>query len=222
MRLINNDPIIQLRKKISESKYFKFFLETTFLYVPWYPVRYWSKTFFRFFEIRSYPSIHNFGLEAYPLQYELGSGSPAIRGTYQNIWLEPKILLSQNFFKSKFFPSQNFFQVKIFQIFSGNHFSPRSMIPCSLLIENIFSVFEVCTYPSIHNFGLEAYPLQHELGRQVSPLGFAIRARKRGAWLQRYVSKITPTEIFLSQTLFKKIIFIEILNFSGFQWHKMA
>ena len=28
-----------------------------------------------------------------------------------------------------------------FQSFSGNHFSPRFMVPCSLLAENIFSVF---------------------------------------------------------------------------------
>ena len=28
-----------------------------------------------------------------------------------------------------------------FQSFSGNHFSPRIMVPCSLLAENIFSVF---------------------------------------------------------------------------------
>ena len=30
---------------------------------------------------------------------------------------------------------------KNFQSFSGNHFSPRFMVPCSLLAENIFSVF---------------------------------------------------------------------------------
>ena len=33
------------------------------------------------------------------------------------------------------------FQVKIFQSFSEIHFSPRFMLPCSLLAENIFSVF---------------------------------------------------------------------------------
>ena len=92
---------------------------------------------------------------------------------------------------------------KIFQSFSENHFSPRFMLPCSLLAENIFSVFfleiyfrienfvsqnilkvflettlvhvscypdhhyepkilfsifEVCNYPSIYDFGLEVFP----------------------------------------------------------------
>ena len=37
-----------------------------------------------------------------------------------------------------------------FQSFSGNHFSPRFMVRCSLLAENIFRFFEVRTYPSIH------------------------------------------------------------------------
>ena len=30
-----------------------------------------------------------------------------------------------------------------FQRFSGHHFSPRFMVPCSLLAENIFSVFRI-------------------------------------------------------------------------------
>ena len=34
-----------------------------------------------------------------------------------------------------------FFKSILFQSFSGNHFSPRFMVPCSLLAENIFSVF---------------------------------------------------------------------------------
>ena len=71
-----------------------------------------------------------------------------------------------------------------FQSFSGNHFSSRFMVPCSLLAENIFRFFEVrtphlplsgiqrisSTYPSIHHFGLEASTLLCDLGRQASPL----------------------------------------------------
>ena len=39
-----------------------------------------------------------------------------------------------------------------FQSFSGNHFSPRFMVPCSLLAENIFSLFRSphLPGPSIH------------------------------------------------------------------------
>ena len=33
--------------------FFKVFLETTFLHVLWYPVHYWPKIFFRFFEVRT-------------------------------------------------------------------------------------------------------------------------------------------------------------------------
>ena len=46
-----------------------------------------------------------------------------------------------------------------FQSFSGNHFCPRFMVPCSLLADNIFRFFEVRTYPSIHHFGLNVSPL---------------------------------------------------------------
>ena len=34
-----------------------------------------------------------------------------------------------------------------FQSFSGNHFSPRFLVPCSLLAENIFSVFRSLHLP---------------------------------------------------------------------------
>ena len=59
-------------------------------------------------------SCSDLGRQASPLQHELGSGSPAFRGSYR---------------------------VNFFQSFSGNHFSPRFMVPCSLLADNIFSVF---------------------------------------------------------------------------------
>ena len=53
----------------------------------------------------------------------------------------------QKFSKSQFFHS------------FGNHFSPRFMFPCHCEPKIYFRFFEVCTYPSIHNFGLEASPL---------------------------------------------------------------
>ena len=105
--------------------FFKVFLETTFVHVSWYPVHYQPKIFFWFFEVRTYPSIH-LGRQASPLQHELGSGS---RGALHS---EVRI---ENDSDRKF--SKSIF----FQSFSGNHFSPRFMVPCSLLAENIFSVF---------------------------------------------------------------------------------
>ena len=47
---------------------------------------------------------------------------------------------------------------KNFRSFSENHFYPRFMLPCSLLAENIFLVFQSPHHPSIHYFGLEASP----------------------------------------------------------------
>ena len=53
---------------------------------------------------------------------------------------------------------RTFSKSNIFQSFSGNHFCPRFMVPCSLSAENIFRFFEVRTYPSIHHFGLDVPP----------------------------------------------------------------
>ena len=70
---------------------------------------------------------------------------------------------------------RKFSKSNIFQSFTGNHFCPRFMVPCSLSAENIFRFFEVHTYPSIHHFWTRCFPLvmqswkagfpfQHELG----------------------------------------------------------
>ena len=40
------------------------------------------------------------------------------------------------------------------------------MLPCHCKPKIYLRFFEVCTYPSIHNFGLEASPLLCDLGRQ--------------------------------------------------------
>ena len=62
--------------------------------------------------------------------------------------------------------SKHFSKSKIFQICSGNHFSPRFMTPCSLLNENIFSVFRSPHLPLDTQFWTRGFP-------------FATRARKR-------------------------------------------
>ena len=46
-----------------------------------------------------------------------------------------------------------------FQSFSGNHFSPRFMVPCSLLAENIFSVFRSPHLPLDTPFWTRGFPL---------------------------------------------------------------
>ena len=102
---------------------------------------------------------------------------------------------------------RTFSKSKFCSQFFENYFFPRFMLPCSLLAKNIFRFFEVHTYPSIHNSGLEVSPgnaisegmppqspLQHELGSGSS------RYRK-------YVSRTTRTENFISQNFF--------LSFSG-------
>ena len=77
-----------------------------------------------------------------------------------------------------------------FQSFSGrNHFSPRFMVPCSLLAENIFTVFR-----SPH--------LPLDTPRKAS-FPVATRARKREPCPQRYASRMIRTENFLSQIFFK-------------------
>ena len=62
--------------------------------------------------------------------------------------------------------SKKFSKSKIFQICSGNHFSPRFMTPCSLLNENIVSVFRSPHLPLDTQFWTRGFP-------------FATRARKR-------------------------------------------
>ena len=47
--------------------FFIFFWKTTLLHVSCYSVHCEPKIFFRCFEVCTYPSIHNFGLEASPL-----------------------------------------------------------------------------------------------------------------------------------------------------------
>ena len=73
------------------------------------------------------------------------------------------------------------------------------MVPCSLLAENIFSVLRSPHLPSIHNFGLECRGFPIVMRSRKSGFHFATRVRKREPCLQRYVSRMTRTENFLSQ-----------------------
>ena len=53
---------------------------------------------------------------------------------------------------------RKFSKSKFFHSFLKNHLSPRFMLPCYCKPKIYLRFFEVCTYPSIQNFGLEAPP----------------------------------------------------------------
>ena len=69
------------------------------------------------------------------------------------------------------------------------------MVPCSLLAENIFSVFRSPHLPLDTPFWTRGFPL---VMRSRKAGLFATRARKREPCLQRYLSRMTRTENFLS------------------------
>ena len=85
------------------------------------------------------------------------------------------------------FISQFFFVV----FFSGNHFSPRFMLPCSLWAKNVFLVFRILHVPLDTQFWTRGFPLV--MRSRKADLPFATRARKRELCLYRYVSRKTRT-----------------------------
>ena len=81
------------------------------------------------------------------------------------------------------------------------------MVPSSLLAENIFSVFRSPHLPLDTPFWTRGFPLVMRSRKAGFP--FATRARKWEPCLQRYVSRMTRTENFLSQFFFK--VFLHVL-----------
>ena len=141
----------------------------------------------------SFQNVHfwlHYGLEASPLvmrsrKADLPLATRArkrercLRGTYQE-WFGSKIL-----------------KVNFFVFFSGNHFSPRFMLPCSLWAESIFSVFRSLHLPLDTQFWTRGFPLV--MRSRKADLRLATRARTRELCLYRYVSRMTRTENFLNQ-----------------------
>ena len=78
------------------------------------------------------------------------------------------------------------------------------MLPCSLLAENIFSVFEVRTYPSIHNFELEASPCNAISEGRPS---LCKTTQKRELCPQTYASTLRMTRVSDQKMFFWKPIF---------------
>ena len=133
---------------LSQS-FFEVFLKTTFLHVSCYPVHYEPKIFVWYFKVRAHLSIPNFGLEASPGN-AISEGRPILFNTSSEAGALDTGGCIENESDRKFSKS------KFFRSFSENHFSPRFMLPCSLLAENIFLIFKSPHPPSIPNFGLEA------------------------------------------------------------------
>ena len=69
-----------------------------------------------------------------------------------------------------------------FQKFSGNHFYPRFMVRCSLLAENIFSVFRSPHSAPTHRYTIldsRLLPCNASMRSRKAGFPFATRARKR-------------------------------------------
>ena len=78
--------------------------------------------------------------------------------------------------------TENFRSQFFFQSFSGNHFSPRFMVPCSLLAENIFSVFRSphsAPTPRYTILDSRLLPCNAISESRKAGFPFATRARKR-------------------------------------------
>ena len=62
------------------QNFFQVFLKTTFFYDSCHPDHYEPKIFFSIFEVRTYPSIHDFGLEGPPCN-AISEGRPPLCNT---------------------------------------------------------------------------------------------------------------------------------------------
>ena len=122
--------------------FFKVFLETTFVHVSWYPVHYQPKIFFGFSKSALTPRYTILDL-MFPPCNAISEGRLPLCNTSSEAGALTSEVRIENDSDRKFSKSN------IFQSFSGNHFCPRFMVPCSLSAENIFRFFEVRTYPSI-------------------------------------------------------------------------
>ena len=118
--------------------FFKVFLETIFVHVSWYPVHYQPKIFFGFSKSALTPRYTILD-SMFPPCNAISEGRLPLCNTSSEAGALPSEVRIENDSDRKF--SKSIF----FQSFSGNHFSPRFMVPCSLLAENIFRFFEVRT-----------------------------------------------------------------------------
>ena len=144
---IENDSV----RILSKSKFVHCFLETTFLHVLCYPVIVSWKNIYGFSKSAPTPRYTILDLRL-PRCNVISEGRLPLSNTGSEPELCPKRYVSR-MTRSEYFLSQNSF------IFFGNNFSPRFMLRCHCQPKIYLPFFEVCTYPSIHNFGLEASSL---------------------------------------------------------------
>ena len=94
-----------------------------------------AENIFRFFEVRTYPLDTPFWTRCFPPCNAISEGRLPLCSTSSEAGALPSEVRIENDSDRKIFKSI------FFQKFSGNHFYPRFMVRCSLLAENIFSVF---------------------------------------------------------------------------------
>ena len=88
----------------------------------------------------------------------------------------------------------NFLSLNFFKVFSENHFSPRFMLPCSLLADVCF-VFQRRQPTLDTQFWTRGFPWYCDLGRQASPLQHELGSGS--SRYRRYVSRMSRlSEIF--------------------------
>ena len=135
-----------------KSKFVHSFLETTFLHVSCYHVIVNRKYIYGFSKSAPTPRYTILDSRLPPCN-AISEGRPPLSNTSSEAGALPLEGRIENdsvriFYKSKFV-----------HCFFGIHFSPRFMLLCHCKPKIYLRFFEVCTYPSIHNFGHEASPL---------------------------------------------------------------
>ena len=123
----------------------------------------WAENIFWFFEIHKFsipvskspPHPRYTILESRsPFCNTISDGRPPLFNMSSEAGRQPSMYVSR-------MTRPKIFKVENFKSFFGNHFSPQFMSPWSFALwaENIFPTFEVWTYPSIYDFGLEGSSL---------------------------------------------------------------
>ena len=146
--LIENDS----DRQFSKSKFVQSFLETTFLHVSCYPFIVSQKYIYGFSKSAPTPryTISDSGL---PPCNAISDCRPPLSNTISEAGALPLEIRIENDCDRIFFKS------KIVHSFLKTTFSPRFLLPSHCKPKLYLRFFEVCTYPSIHNFRPEASPL---------------------------------------------------------------
>ena len=116
------------------QNFFQVFLKTTFFYDSCHPDHYEPKIFFSIFEIRTYPSIHDFGLEGPLVMRSRKAGLPfATRAWKRELSIQEVRIENDSdrkFSKSNFFPrfSEKHFFLRFMLSSYPDHYEPKIFI----------------------------------------------------------------------------------------------